>query len=203
MPAETATAFRRALLYVLQRGGGEVPMTRLHKLLYLADLQYYHEHGRTITGAPWVRHNFGPMTKAMLPSLAAMSGHEVVEEKKATKKGFELHLIRRGPDPRFEADLAPGEADAIDSILRLTKKLTDDEVIALSYATTPMRYLVEQELVAGKKLIDLPIDFRSMTDPAGLQGIAATPDLEARAKAQQEDLELMAPYLERALSGGG
>ncbi len=203
MPAETTTAFRRALLYVLQRSGHAVPMTRLHKLLYLADLQYYHEHGRSITGAKWVRHNYGPMTKAMLPSLNAMSGHEVEEEKKPTLQGRELHLIRTGPAPRYEAKLSPDEAEAIETILRMTKRLTDNEVKALTYATTPMRLVAEKEEESGAKLIDLPLDFGSMTNPARLRGIGPAPDLKARARAQQEDLVAMAPSIERALSGGG
>lgn len=198
-----ASPFRRALLYVLEQSGYAVPMTRLHKLLYLADLQYFHEHGRSITGAKWVRHNYGPIAKAMLPSLAAMSGHEVEEEKRATQKGHELHLIRRGAAPRFQGELSADEADAIDAILRMTKRLTDDEVVALAYATTPMRYVAEREQEAGRKLIDLPIDFGSMADPTSLRGIGPAPDFDARAKAQDQDLVAMAPFVERALSGGG
>ena len=159
MPAQTASAFRRALLYVLERTGKPVPMTRLHKLLYLADLQYFHDYGRSITGAKWVRHNFGPMTKAMLPSLNDMRGYEVQDETKATMKGYSLHLIERGPAPRFKPNLAPEETEALDTILRLTRRLTDDEVINLAYATTPMRYVEERERETGEKLIDLPLDF--------------------------------------------
>jgi len=178
-------------------------MTRLHKLLYLADLQYFHEHGRSLTGAPWVREKYGPMTKAMLPSLNDMRGHEVQDETKPTMKGYALHLIEKGPAPRFAPDLAPEEAETIDVILRLTKRLSDDEVKALAYSTTPMRYVEEREHEAGKKLIDLPLDFGSMAEPSRLQDKGPTPDLEARAVAQARDLEALAPFIERSLSGGG
>ncbi len=71
-------------------------MTRLHKLLYLADLEHYLETGRTITDATWVREKYGPMTKAMLPSLGEMKGHETEDEKRQTNSGREVPRSAEG-----------------------------------------------------------------------------------------------------------
>lgn len=152
------TPYRRTLLYVAQRLG-EVPNTRLHKLVYLIDLEYYLRHGRTLTGAPWVRHNYGPMTKALLPALNDMAGHELLERAKTTRSDRTLKLIEPGPAPRFQPDFGAAEREAADFILDLTQQLTDRQVLDLAYATTPMRAILRREATLGRKLIDEPLDF--------------------------------------------
>jgi len=195
------TPFRRAILHVLDRAGS-VPMTRLHKLLYLADLEFYLDNGRTLTGAPWVRQKFGPMTKAMLPSLANMASHEIEEEQIPTKKGRQVHLIKRGPSPRYAADLGTDETETLDRILEMTARLSDDEVKALAYSTTPMLLIEARERREGVKLLDTPIDFGLMTEPADLEPAQERePNLQARGAAQRQAMAAMAPYVERALSG--
>jgi hypothetical protein len=197
------TPFRRAILHVLDRAGS-VPMTRLHKLLYLADLEFYLENGRTLTGAPWVRQKYGPMTKAMLPSLANMASHEIEEEQIPTQKGRQVHLIKKGPSPRYAAALDRDEAETLDRILEMTARLSDDDVVRLAYSTTPMLLIEARERHEGVKLLDTPIDFGRMTEPADLElAQEREPDLEARAVAQREAMAAMAPYVARALSGPG
>jgi hypothetical protein len=68
--------FRRALLYVVE-ALGSVSVTKLQKVLYLADLEHHALTGTTMTGARWVRYTHGPMAKALLPSTQVMDGHEI------------------------------------------------------------------------------------------------------------------------------
>ncbi len=158
MTNSAPTAYRRTLLYLAQRLG-EVPSTRLHKIVYLIDLEYFRRYGRTLTGAPWVRHNYGPMTKALLPALADMAGHELNERAKRTLSDRTVKLIEPGPAPRFQPDLGPAELEVADFILDLTLPLTDRQVVDLAYATTPMRAILRREATLGRKLIDEPLDF--------------------------------------------
>jgi hypothetical protein len=159
MSPSAPTPYRRILLHLAQMLG-EVPHTRLHKLVYLIDLEYYRRYGRTLTGAPWVRHNYGPMTKALLPALAEMNGHELNERPKTTLSERTLKLIEPGPAPRFQPDLGAAELEVADFILGLTQRLSDRQVVDLAYATTP---------------IDEPLDFaaapvlpdRDEPDPEG------------------------------------
>ena len=162
-------------------------MTRLHKLLYLADLEHYLETGRTITDATWVREKYGPMTKAMLPSLGEMKGHETEDEKRQTNSGREVHEVRRGPAPRFEPQLSEDAIQVLERILALMSRLTDDEVKRLAYATTPMPIEIEERR-RGTKLIDTPIDFHRMTDP---RAIAEEP--ETATPERQQELETGSP----------
>jgi hypothetical protein len=179
-------------------------MTRLHKLLYLADLEFFLEHGQTLTGAPWVREKYGPMNRAMLPALQAMANHEVAEEKRQTRNDRILHLILKGPSPRYQASLGPEQAEVLDRVIAMTTRLSDDEVKGLAYATTPMRLLQGRESREGRKLLNMPIDFAQMTDPAGIESSSdIEPDFATRAEDQREAMVALAPYLERALTGAG
>lgn len=158
MTASAPTPYRRTLLYLAQRLG-EVPNTRLHKVVYLIDLEYHRRYGRTLTGAPWVRHNYGPMTKALLPALDEMAGHELVQRVKTTRSDRTLKLVAPGPAPRYQPDLGPAEQEVADFILGMTERLTDSQVLDLAYSTTPMRAVLRREATLGKKLIDAPLEF--------------------------------------------
>ncbi len=152
------TPYRRTLLYVAQECG-EIPNTRLHKVIYLIDLEHHRRYGRTFTGAPWVRHNYGPMTKALLPALEEMVGHELVQRVKTTRSDRTLKLVTAGPAPRYQPELDPAGREVADFILALTRRLTDRQVLDLAYSTTPMRAVLRREATLGRQLIDEPIDF--------------------------------------------
>jgi len=158
MTPSAPTPYRRTLLYLAQRLG-EIPNTRLHKVVYLIDLEYHRRYGRTLTGAPWVRHNYGPMTKALLPALDEMAGHELVQRVKTTRSDRTLKLVAPGPAPRYQPDLGPAEREVVDFILSVTERLTDPQVLDLAYSTTPMRAVLRREATLGRKLIDAPLEF--------------------------------------------
>jgi Protein of unknown function (DUF4065) len=156
------TPYRRLLVLLADRLG-EVPHTRLQKLVYLIDLEFFLRHGRTLTGAPWVRHKYGPMTKAFLPAMRDMDGYELVERHKPTLAGRTVKLVEPGPSPRFTADFTRDALATIEFMMAITQGLGDDQVRELAYATTPMQLIRAREAVLGHELIDEPIDFERMT----------------------------------------
>lgn len=164
--------FRRVLLYVVE-ALGEVNVTKLQKVLYLADLEHFVETGTTMTGARWVRYTHGPMAKALVPSTGLMDGHEITVDAEPAGP-YEARMFRPGPSPRFRPDLAPEERQTLDRVIALTRNLTAREVIALAYNTAPMRVLQRIERDAGHTLLDTEIPF-DLND--GLVAEAATPDL--------------------------
>ena len=185
MTPSAPTPYRRTLLYLAQRLG-EIPNTRLHKVVYLIDLEYHRRYGRTLTGAPWVRHNFGPMTKALLPALDEMAGHELVQRVKTTRLDRTLKLVTPGPAPRYQPDLDPAERQVADFILSITESLTAQQVLDLAYSTTPMRAVLRREATLGRKLIDAPLEFEAAPvlpgpDEANPAGYAAFKRAEAQA----------------------
>ena len=178
-------------------------MTRLHKLLYLIDLEHFLEHGRTLTAAPWVREKYGPMTKAMLPSLRDMAEHEIAEVTVSTLKGRRLRLISPGPAPRFKPNLDRDQLQTVERVLRMTAHLSDDEVRAIAYRTTPMRYVAELERREGHELVDTPLEFGRMAEPRVVAEPDEAVDMEARSASQRDALAAFGPLIGRALSGSG
>lgn len=164
--------FRRALLHVVERLG-EVNVTKLEKILYLADLEHYHATGTTLTGARWIRYTHGPMAKAVVPSRALMDGHEI-EVRVEMWGGKEAHVYRPGPAPRFHPDLASEERETLDRIIGLTSELSTNEAIRLAYNTSPMRLVESMEQDQGGALLlnmDLPfdIDRQAVADSVGTE----------------------------------
>lgn len=166
--------FRRALLYVVE-DLGSVSVTKLEKILYLADLEHHTLTGTTMTGAQWVRYTYGPMAKALVPSTAVMDGREI--EVNTEQVGpYDARVYRPGPAPRFRPNLAPEEKATLDRILALVGPLSTKDAIALAYNTTPMRFLQRIEAETGRIQLDVGIPFdlndQTVTD-------AATPERSA------------------------
>jgi hypothetical protein len=150
--------FRRALLYVVEQLG-EVNVTKLQKILYLADLEHFHATGTTLTGARWVRYTKGPMAKALVPSRTLMDGSEL-DVSIESWGGYEAHVYRPGPRPRFRPDLASEERATLDRIIELTRDLSTNDAIRLAYNTSPMRVIQAMERAQGGQLlldVDLPL----------------------------------------------
>lgn len=151
------TRFRRAMVYVIE-ALGEVGVTKLEKILYLADLEHFHETGTTLTGARWVRYKLGPMAKAVLPSTALMDGYEISVSSKRTGP-YDSRVYTPGPSPRFRPDLTREERDSLDRILAVTGSLTAKEAIDLAYSTGPMRFIEMLEKRKGRQLLDVELTF--------------------------------------------
>ncbi len=80
-----------------------------------------------------------------------------------------MHLIRKGPAPRFAPNFSDEEKETLDRILDLTSRLTDNEVKALAYSAAQMRFIADMERREGRTLINTPIDFHYMTEPGALK----------------------------------
>src|SRR5213593_1363720 len=132
------------------------------------------------------------MTKALLPALRDMGGHELVDRHQPTLAGRTVKLVELGPAPRFSPDLSHEELESIEFILHMTRTLGDDQVRELAYATTPMQIIRERERQLGHELIDVPIDFDQVAGENAGSPTREHPDPEAyRAfkAAQLEELE--------------
>lgn len=162
------------MIYVIE-ALGEVSVTKLEKILYLADLEHFHVTGTTLTGARWVRYTLGPMAKAVLPSTTLMDGHEISVSTEPAGP-YESRVYRPGPASRFRPDLTREERDSLDTIVGLTRDLSAKEAIDLAYATGPMRFIQMLERRKGRKLLDVELTFE-MDD----EQLAAAATLEATA----------------------
>jgi Protein of unknown function (DUF4065) len=195
--------FRRALLYVVEQLGA-VNVTKLQKILYLADLEHFHETGTTLTGARWIRYTHGPMAKALIPSRDLMDGHEL-EVSTEPRGAFEANVYRPGPSPRFGPDLAAEERATIDRVLALMGPMSTKETVALAYNTSPMRLIVAVERGSGGAVMlgtDLQFDIE-LAALAEAVGGELTVALERRGAFKRAEVSRIADLQDAALNLGG
>lgn len=186
--------FRRALLYVVE-ALGSVSVTKLEKILYLADLEHHALTGTTLTGARWIRYTYGPMVKALVPSTQLMDGHEV-EVSTEPMGPYDAHVYRPGPAPRFRPNLASEEKGALDRILALVGPLSAKEAITLAYNTAPMRFLQRLEAETGQARLDVDIPFElddatiaDVATPAPVADPSAVLHFKRRERERVRDLQ--------------
>jgi hypothetical protein len=148
--------FDQALVYVV-RQLGQVNVTKLEKILYLADLEHFHRTGTTLTGARWVRFKLGPLAYRLDHSRRELNRHEV-EVSTEPQGDREANVFRPGSDPRFDPNLTKDDLRDLDTILRITLNLDAEEMIALAYNTTPMRFLLSKEGGTPRYRVGIPFD---------------------------------------------
>lgn len=164
--------FEQALLFAV-RSLGQVNVTKLEKILYLADLEHFHRARKTLTGARWVRYELGPLAKRLVPARDEMTGHElaVADEKQGD---WTAHVYRPGPSPRFEPALAPDEQEDLERVIELARPLNAEQMVKLAYNTTPMRFLLSKEKGKPRYNVRIPfeLDFNVIAIGTGEQPTA-------------------------------
>jgi hypothetical protein len=192
---QLASRFRRAVLYVV-RELGDVNVTKLQKILYLADLEHFHATGTTLSGARWVRYTHGPMAKALVPSRNLLDGHEL-DVRTEQRGAYEAVVYRPGPKPRFNPALAAEERSTLDRIIGLMRPMSTTDAIAVAYNTGPMKLIQSMERANGGSLmldteISFDIDTSMLADVVGREP-TLSPEKRALFKRRQvgrtEDLQ--------------
>lgn len=189
-------SFDRALVYVV-RTLGQVNVTKLEKILYLADLEHFHRTGKTLTGAKWVRYKLGPLAKKLPYARDEMMGHEIGVSSEV--QGSKLaQVYRPGPAPRFDPDLSPEERRNLDRIMDLARNLNADQIIRLAYNTTPMRFLLSKEQGTPRYNVSIPFELDLGIVAAGSTETSAA-DADARQAFKLQELERIADIQEATL----
>jgi hypothetical protein len=106
----------------------------MHYVLYLADLEWYRQHGETYLGS-WVYVNNGPMLQGFGNALSDMDGLEIVGKGPSGYKEFSPGQFNRYStwqmDQRFEQILLETKKQCYFNTTGLIKKIV--------YASLPMQ----------------------------------------------------------------
>lgn len=79
--------------YVTERGG-YLAKTKLLKLLYLFDVEFYRVHGRIFTGFKWKYFHLGPWTNEFDPLLVWLVTQGAIVEQIAERSEYETKYLR-------------------------------------------------------------------------------------------------------------
>jgi hypothetical protein len=78
--------------YVTERGG-YITKTKLLKLLYLFDVEFYRTHGKTFTGFQWKYFHLGPWTKEFDPLFEGLIAKGALVEQRVEKPDYDAKFL--------------------------------------------------------------------------------------------------------------
>ena len=136
----------------VQDSGGLVLRTRLVKLLYLCDIEYFRNYRKLITGLDWIRYKYGPFAFELI-DIGGRMGIDIVEESVdfSSGKGFRV-TVEEPPDPDKWFEYS--QRLVVD---RVIKRWGDEDLnLMLDYVycdTEPMKNAQYQEKLDFNKVI--------------------------------------------------
>jgi hypothetical protein len=83
-----------AVVSYVTEHGGYVTKTKLLKLLYLFDVEFYRAHGKTFTGFQWKYFHLGPWTREFDPVLTQLIVDGSLTEQIAERPDFDTKFLR-------------------------------------------------------------------------------------------------------------
>jgi len=105
-------------------------LTKLYKLIYFADVRHLREHGRTITGLPYIKLQNGPVPNNVDHTVRTMARNGSVLYE--TKKLSDSHYIHKIDSGSIKTNSNVFTENEIDSILWSIKKYGKKTATALS-----------------------------------------------------------------------
>lgn len=154
--AETEAAVYHLLLAAKNQGVFDIGATKLTKLLYLIDCEYFRWARTTLTGAPWLFYHFGPYSADLLavagktPGVAFAEPVEVEGER--TFKACRIAQFHADPLARFPPELRAAVEKVCSRWLALDLETILDHVY---FHTEPMLTATRSQ----------PLDFSLIPDP--------------------------------------
>lgn len=99
MPESLSELLVAVVSYVTEHGG-YVTKTKLLKLAYLFDVEFYRVHGQTFTGFRWKYYHLGPWTNEFDPLLERLVQDGSLTERQSDKSEFDTKFL--GVSERIE-----------------------------------------------------------------------------------------------------
>jgi uncharacterized phage-associated protein len=128
---------QQAILYFLYHCDDRyLGKTKLMKLLYFLDFDYYQQHRESVTGARYERFRHGPVAPEAMHEFQAMEWAGMLEiEHITTSRGTQHHPRPLAP---FDASLfTDAELEQLDAVALRWKGIATDDIVAATHAETP------------------------------------------------------------------
>lgn len=138
-----------AVVAFLGEQGNSVTKTKLLKLLYLFDVEFYRAHGRTFTGFQWKYFHLGPWTREFDPLLERLVAGGAITENLVERTDFDARFL----NSTESIDLARATGNFKDemilkAVLQTWGSSSTGEILDYVYfRTEPMEHGVRNELL--------------------------------------------------------
>lgn len=103
---ECSPVLQNLIKYIVARisdAGGTLGITKLVKLLYLIDVEYYRRHSKLLTGLDWIFYHYGPYSLE-IPDIIRSLDLDIPQEDVSIGDGHIIHQFK--PVYRHEADIS-------------------------------------------------------------------------------------------------
>lgn len=154
--------------YVTERGGSTTK-TKLLKLLYLFDVEYYRVHGRTFTGFQWKYFHLGPWTREFDLLLEQLVSRGDLSERLIGRADFDLKLLTANTTTPLRR---PFESYKDESILKMLLDIwasasTGEILDYVYFRTEPMEHGIRNESLDFSKIVqELPSVYKRQSSQA-------------------------------------
>jgi hypothetical protein len=148
--------------YVTERGGS-VTKTKLLKLLYLFDVEFYRTHRKTFTGFQWKYFHLGPWTKEFDPLLDKLVAGGSIDEQLIERPDFDAKFLRSNGPVNLKRTFDDFKDEAIlRSVLDTWGPSSTGEILDYVYfRTEPMEYGVRNEPLDFSRILQqLPESYK-------------------------------------------
>lgn len=135
--------------------GGYITKTKLLKLLYLFDVEFYRAYGRTFTRFQWKYFHLGPWTREFDPLLNGLLSQGELAEHTSERSEFDTKFLRTAESVDLRKPVANYKEEAILKIVLDTwGSCTTGEILDYVYfRTEPMEYGVRNENLDFSKIV--------------------------------------------------
>ncbi|MBV9762096.1 MAG: DUF4065 domain-containing protein [Acidobacteriaceae bacterium] len=124
-----------------------VTKTKLLKLLYLFDVEYYRRNGRTFTEFKWKFFHLGPWASEYDPALTGLLAHEILSEQRSNDSEYDTAFYR--PLERLETRCAfqnvRDESILLEVLNRWGRRTTGEILNYVYFQTEPMEMGIRNE----------------------------------------------------------
>jgi hypothetical protein len=144
-----------AVVSYVTEHGGYITKTKLLKLLYLFDVEFYRAHGQTFTGFQWKYFHLAPWTKEFDPVLERLLSKDQLTEHVSERSEFDTRFLRSSETLDVRTAVANSKDEAIlRPVLDTWGPTTTGEILDYVYfRTEPMEYGVRNESLDFSKVL--------------------------------------------------
>jgi transcriptional regulator with XRE-family HTH domain len=148
MPKENIEKFKEVLLYIINKTAEKpnIGQTALYKLLYFIDFDYFEKHFESITGAVYIRNNYGPTPISFAKVIRDLehAGKLVSVQSKYFNYDQTRYMVTVKPEITL---LNGAELKHIDDEIDRLANKTARELSELSHIDTPWRIAKDKEVL--------------------------------------------------------
>lgn len=126
-----------------------ITKTKLLKLLYLFDVEYYRHHRRTFTGFGWKFFHLGPWAAEYDPALSGLIAHGILNEQRSNASEHDTAFYKPGQrvETRRPFSSVKDEGILVDVLKRWGTRTTGEILNYVYFQTEPMEAGIRNQLL--------------------------------------------------------